>query len=116
MMVSVVSALLIEDMRHGAVGGVPVRDAEGAAERGVGEPKCAAFWGYHASLTGASSRLVSLAKRDEPLSPEGLVDRDTTADSREFGRQLDPRSDQEQAGALLDSLTGASAAVVRVIV
>src|SRR3546814_5588278 len=43
--------------------------AEGAAQRGVGEPKCAAFWGDRASLTGVSSWLVRWEDRDEaPVS------------------------------------------------
>src|SRR3546814_16877682 len=34
-----------------SAGEAAVKDAEGAAQRGVGEPKCAAFWGDRASLT-----------------------------------------------------------------
>src|SRR3546814_6342706 len=52
-----------------SAGEAAVKDAEGAAQRGVGEPKCAAFWGDRASLTGASSWLVRWENRDEaPLS------------------------------------------------
>src|SRR3546814_19660391 len=48
-----------------SAGEAAVKDAEGAAQRGVGEPQCAAFWGNRASLTGASSWLVQWENRDE---------------------------------------------------
>lgn len=51
-MISFGIVFLIEDGASGAAGGQTVKDAAGAAERGAGEPKCAAFWGDRASLTG----------------------------------------------------------------
>src|SRR3546814_6208722 len=64
-----------------SAGEAAVKDAEGAAQRGVGEPKCAAFWGDRASLTGASSWLVRWENRDEaslsggaPVPPLRLID------------------------------------------
>src|SRR3546814_6094134 len=52
-----------------SAGEAAVKDAEGAAQRGMGEPKCAAFWGGRASLMGASSGLVRWENRDEaPVS------------------------------------------------
>jgi hypothetical protein len=47
-----------------SAGEAAVKDAEGAAERGAGDPKCAAFLGT-ASLTGASSWLVGWRTRDD---------------------------------------------------
>ena len=52
--------LLIEDRPWRSAGGTAVRDtgAARAAERGAGEPKCAAFWGDRAFLTDVSTWLV----------------------------------------------------------
>src|SRR5205085_5772830 len=46
--------LPIEDEASGAGGGAAVRDAEGTAKRGAGEPICEANWGDRASLRAAS--------------------------------------------------------------
>jgi hypothetical protein len=53
----VVNRLLTEDMRYGAVGEAAVRDAAGAARRGVGA-EVRGTLGERATLSGASVRLV----------------------------------------------------------
>ena len=51
-----------------------VNDAEGAAERGAGEPKCEAFWGDRASLRRPSASVTMGRVREEnPLSAEPLA-------------------------------------------
>src|SRR5208282_2079389 len=58
MISSVADVLLIEDRPRKRPAKRQSRTPKAPRQRGAGEPKCAAFWGDRASLTGASSWLV----------------------------------------------------------